>query len=146
MIDPGRWWSLLLAVGGAALALLSAALVFGRAALLTWSLVLLGGEYALSLMLVNQGFDGRAPLYGGGLLAVAELGHWSTERAWPPAGDTARRLVVTALLAIAAVAAGSVLLAVATVGLTGGVGLEAAGVAAAVAALVLLTLLSRAQT
>lgn len=143
LVGAGRWWPIHVALGGIALALLALALLFRWPAGLPWPLAFLGAEYAVSIMLAGEGFDGRAPLYGGGLLAVAELSYWATDRGWAVSGDTARRLVGIALLSVGAVGASSAVLAVAAVNLTGGVVLEALGVAAAVAALAVVAVLAR---
>ena len=104
------------------------------------ALVILGGEYAGLFLVRNETVDVRAPLYGVGLLLVAELAFAALElRAGKPEpGLLARRAALGAALALAGVLAGAVVLAAATVPLEGGVALEAVGVVAAVGALLLL--------
>lgn len=120
--------------------LLCAALVLRRPGLVTPALVLVGGEFA-GVFLVRKGsVDVRAPLYGVGLLLVAELAFAALELRAGTAepGLVERRVAVLAGLGLAGVLAGTLVLAAATVPLDGGVALEAVGVAAAVAALLLL--------
>jgi hypothetical protein len=119
---------------------LAAALVLRLPGLVAPALVVLGGEYAGLFLVRNETVDVRAPLYGVGLLLVAELAFAALElragKAEP--GLLARRAALVAALALGGVLAGAVVLAAATVPLEGGVGLEAVGVVAAVGALLLL--------
>ena len=82
----------------------------------------------------------RAPLYGAAFLVTAELAFGAVEfRAGRPEPVlAARRAATLALLALGSVVIGLVVLAAAATPLEGGVGLEAVGVAAAVALLVVL--------
>lgn len=127
-------------IGCAGVLVLLAALVLRMPALVMPALVLLGGEYAGVFLVRNDTVDVRAPLYGVGLLLVAELAFAALElRAGKPeAGLLARRAALLALLALGGVLVGAVVLAAATVPLQGGVALEAVGVVAAVGALLLL--------
>lgn len=99
-------------------------------------LVLVGASYAVYVALRNGAVDARAPAVAAALLAVAELGFWSLERT-PSASEGAVLVRRTAALAggvLLTALVGSLLL-VLTTGASGGVGLEAAGLAAAVLAL-----------
>jgi hypothetical protein len=104
------------------------------------ALVVLGGECAGLFLVRNETVDVRAPLYGVGLLLVAELAFAALElRAGKPEpGLLARRAALVAVVALGGVLAGTVVLAAANVPVEGGVGLEAVGVVAAVGALLLL--------
>jgi hypothetical protein len=126
-------------VGGAGVLMLAAAVALRIPGLIAPALVLLGGEYA-GLFLVREGtVDIRAPLYGAGFFLVAELAFAALElRAGEPdPGLVPRRSATLAALALGGVVLGAVVLAAATLPLDGGLALEAIGVAAAVALLVL---------
>jgi hypothetical protein len=101
-----------------------------------FGLALVGASYGVYLALRNGEVDARAPAVAAGLFAAAELGYWSLERTPSRSEGTVLIRRVTALVGCVVLAAlvGSLLL-VLTTGATGGVGLEAAGVAAAVLAL-----------
>lgn len=118
------------------------ALLLRSASLLPWALVALGAEYAAGLALhAGSGVDTRAPLYGAGLLLAAELGYWSIARrsaAWAEPQLLAWRVLGLALLTLAAVGLGTLVLAVGAIPVGGGVALEALGVAAAVGLVALL--------
>jgi hypothetical protein len=110
---------------------LAVGLVLQRGALATLGLALLGGGYAFSL--AGKGVDPAAALFAGGLVLVAELAYWALE---PGAavrlgrGATARRLLVSLALALAAVLLAALLLAVSGAPGDQGVALAVAGVAA----------------
>jgi hypothetical protein len=126
-------------VGGVGVLLLAAALTRRLPGLIAPAVVLLGGEYA-GLFLVRKGtVDIRAPLYGAAFFLVAELAFAALElrAGTPDPGLIARRAALLAALALAGVVLGAVVLAAATLPLEGGLALEAIGVAAAVALLVL---------
>jgi hypothetical protein len=101
--------------------------------------VLLGAEFA-GLFLVREGaVDIRAPLYGAAFFLVAELAFAALElrSGEPDPGLIPRRAAIVSALALGGIVLGTVVLAAATVPLDGGLALEAIGVAAAVALLVL---------
>jgi hypothetical protein len=103
------------------------------------ALVLLGAEYAGFFLVRGSTVDERAPLYGAGFLVVAELAFAAMERRAPGTRELALfRVIALVALAIAAVALGAAVLAVAAPPAGGGVALHAVGVAAAVALVVLL--------
>jgi hypothetical protein len=115
------------------------------AGLLPWALALAGGEYAAYLVIREGTIDGLAPVYAAGLLLVAELAYWSLD---PYVRGPGERLLFRrgSLVLAACVAAGGVgglILAVAEFSVSGGLGLEILGVAAAIGALALLARLSR---
>lgn len=99
-------------------------------------LALVGASYGVYLALRNGAVDASAPAVAAALFAAAELGFWSLERTPSPSEGTvlARRVGALAGGVLLTALVGSLLL-VLTTGASGGVGLEAAGVAAAVLAL-----------
>lgn len=110
------------------------------------ALLLLGGEYALFLVVRDPGIDGRAPLVAALLLVTAELAYWSLElrsAIAEEAGALARRIAFLLVLALLGMLLGAVMLAL--VGELGreGLWLEGLGAAAAVGALVLLLAAAR---
>jgi len=100
-----------------------------------FGIALVGASYGVFVAIDNGAVDPRAPAVAAALYVAAELGYWSLERS----PSRSERLVllrrVASLAAAAAVTAlaGSFILVLAT-GASGGVGLEAAGVGAAVLA------------
>jgi hypothetical protein len=123
-------------VGVAGCALIAFALFTRWRSVFPVGVALVGSSYGVYVALRNGAVDARAPVIAAALFAVAELGFWSLERT--PSHSEGSVLVRRA----AALAGGVVLTAflgsmllVLTTGVTGGVGLEAAGVAAAVLAL-----------
>ncbi len=135
-------------IGAVGVLVLLAALVLRIPALVAPALVVLGGAYAGLFLVRDETVDVRAPLYGVGLLLVAELAFTALElRAGKPEpGLLARRAALLAMLALGVVLAGAVVLAAATVPVEGGVALEAVGIVAAVGALLLLgTLAARGR-
>jgi hypothetical protein len=116
-------------------ALMAFALVTRWRSAFPLGLALVGASYGVFLALQNGAVDEWAPAVAAALFAAGELGYWSLERS-PSQSERSvvvRRLagivgdsVVTALV-------GSLVLVVAT-SASGGVALEAAGVAAAVLA------------
>jgi hypothetical protein len=139
-----------LAVGArlAALAFvcLVAAVVLGWPALLPFSLLLLSAAYAVHLYIDDVGLDATAVAFGAGLLVTAELGYWSLEEREHVRGDPGedlRRFGLVALLGLAGLVVGALLLAVADIARTGGLGIDLAGAAAAAAALLVVVLFAR---
>jgi hypothetical protein len=119
------------AAGGWVVAAL--ALIARLPALLPIGLVGVGGAYALFLSLGADAVDRRAPLVATMLLLAAEFGFWSLE---PRDARPERAVLVRRLLLVGAAGLGAALLAslllVAASDVSGGVGLEALGVLAAV--------------
>ncbi len=120
-----------MAAGGWVVAAL--ALIARLPALLPIGLVGVGGAYALFLSLGADAVDRRAPLVATMLLLAAEFGFWSLE---PRDARPERAVLVRRLLLVGAAGLGAALLAslllVAASDVSGGVGLEALGVLAAV--------------
>jgi hypothetical protein len=125
-------------LGGASLVFFVVGVALRVPGLTAWSVVLCGVEYALVLGFRTT-VDRWAPIVAAALFVAAELGFRCTEPV-EPAPD--RDVVLRSILwlaggALVAVAVGSILLAAAG-GANAGLGLEAVGVAATVAALAFL--------
>jgi hypothetical protein len=123
--------------GGMSLLFYVAALALRSPGLVAWAIALCGGEYAVFLGFRTT-VDRWAPLVAAAVFLTAELGYRATESSDPAAE---RDVVVRSSLwlaggVLATTALGSVLLAAAG-GANAGLGFEALGVAAAVAALAL---------
>jgi hypothetical protein len=136
----------LLAAGlsSSATAVLAAGLWRRRSIVVPWVLLALGAAAAASF--VDGGDPARSPLFAAGLIAVGELSYWSLEsRLSRPAspGIAARRLALLSALVAGSIAIGAVLVSVARIDAGGGVALDAAGVAAAVALAAAVLALSR---
>ncbi len=126
----------LLAAGlsASATAVLAAGLWRGRSIVVPWVLLALGAAAAASF--ADGGDPARSPLFAAGLIAVGELSYWSLEtRLSQPAspGIAARRVALLSALVAGSIAIGAVLVSVARIDVGGGLALEGAGVAAAVA-------------
>jgi hypothetical protein len=136
---------------GARLAVISllslvAAIALGWSWLVPVSLVFLGATYATHLGVDDVPLDVKAPLLAAGLYLTAELAYWSLEerddlRAEP--GEGLRRVGVLAVLGIAALAAGGVVLAAADLTHVRGLATDLLGAAAAAAVLVVVVLAGR---
>jgi hypothetical protein len=149
-LSAGRYWALPAALGTLGVALLLLSLAAGWPSLLPWAVVALASAYASGLAVRDDPgvADGGAPLYGAGLLLVAELGYWSLDLRG--SGREERRLLLRraaalAALAFASVVLGAIVLSLTAVELGGGVVLDAVGVAAAAAALVLIVRLAQRE-
>jgi hypothetical protein len=146
MLRSDRFAPLLGALGLGAILFLVAALVVRSSGLLPWVFVLAGAEYAVFLVIREGSIDGWAPVYGAGILLVAELAYWSIERRVPGApeeGLTSRRATLVFAACVAAGGVGGLILAIGELSIRGGLWLEAIGVAAAVGAIALLARLAR---
>lgn len=126
--------------------LLAAGLRFSWTPSIPASLALLGAVYAAALLLRHGGVDAGAPFVGAVALLAAELSYWTTaSHAVPLERALARRTLATSAgLALVAFCLGIVLLLVGGASVGGGLPLEALGVAAAAAALAVVTRLARA--
>jgi hypothetical protein len=120
------------AVGCAGCALLAVALMLRRPSVVPVALALVGGAYGVYVSFRGAVVDPRAPLVAAALFLAAETASWSLEPggARPERSVALRRAVAVAAGAVATGLVGSLVL-VAASGRSGGVGLEAAGVAAA---------------
>lgn len=144
VLQAGELRSLAAGLSAAATAVLAAGLWRGRSVVVPWVLLALGAAAAVSF--AEDADPGRSPLFAAGLLAVGELAYWSLEtrlsRLASP-GIVARRLALLSGLVAGSIALGAVLVAVARIDAGGGLALEAAGVAAAVALAAAVLALSR---
>jgi hypothetical protein len=141
-LTAGEGEELVAAVGVAGAAALAVALVGRWQELLPWAIALLGAQYAAALLLRDGGVDALAPLYAAGLLVTAELAYWALERGAAPRSVVVTRVGALFALALGTAAAGAVLLAASTGSGEGGLGLDLVGLAAATAALGLVTWLA----
>jgi hypothetical protein len=138
LLATDRLAAVIAGVGAASLLFFLGALAFRSPGLVAWAVALCGAAYALFL-----GFrsivDRWAPLVAGAVLLAAELGFRASEGPEPVAEpDVVIRSVLWLVGSVlAAVALGAILLAAAG-GANAGLGFEAFGVAATVAALALL--------
>ena len=133
-------------MGGAALVPLLLGLLLRWSPGLTLGVGLLGAQQALRLALGSDELDTWAPASAGLLLLVAELAWWSIEPRVPAWAETALApLRVVRVLSVCAAGAvlAAVVLVVASSNLSGGVGLELAGVLAAIAALAVVAWVAR---
>jgi hypothetical protein len=133
--------ALLAGMGAASLLLMGAGVAARAPGAVAWAVALCGAEYGVFLGLRGGTVDRWAPLVAAALFIAAELGFRAVERSAPaPEGLVLVRAVLWLATVVAGTAAlGAVLLAAAGGG-GAGVGLEALGVAATVAALALVVL------
>lgn len=138
---------LVAALGVLAVFALLLGLLAGWASFVPWALAFCGAEYAAFLVIRGESIDAYAPLYGAGLLLVGELAHWALEpeTSGGEPGLLPRRASLVAATCLAAGGIGGLVLSVSELVVHGGLLLEAFGVAAAVAALLLLARMARAQ-
>jgi hypothetical protein len=114
------------------------------ATLVPVAVVLAGAQYGLMLLVRDGAIDAFTPAYSAGLLLLAELAYWSLEPDVPgERGLAARRAGLVAAATLAAAGIGAVVLSISELAAEGGLLLEAAGVVAATAVLVLVVLLAR---
>jgi hypothetical protein len=134
-LSADRLGTLLGTVGGVGVLILALAFATREAAFVAPGVVVLGGAYA-GLFLVREGsVDTRAPLYGAGFFLVAELAFSALELRAGTAerGLLGRRAALVIALAFGGIVLGAFTLAAASIPIEGGLALQAAGVAAAVA-------------
>lgn len=140
----GRDQTMVAGIGGLGGFALLAAVVSRQSAFVAWAIAFLGAEYAVALMLRDETIDANAPVYAGGLLLVAELGHWGLERPVPgEPGLSRRRAWLLAAMVVAAGGVGAVVLAMSELATGGGLLLQLVGVAAAVGVLALVVVYAR---
>jgi hypothetical protein len=122
-------------VGAAGVLVVAAAAAVRWPSLLPLGFAGVGASYAVFLSFRPGGVDPRAPLVAGGFFAAAELAYWAVERRLGVGeGPVLRRLVFVGAGALGTALVGGVFLVL--VGdVTAGLGLEALGLLAAVAAL-----------
>lgn len=131
----------------AAVLLLTLGLVVRSSWAIGFALVALGGTYAVLFAAEGTRLDRVAPAYAAGLLLVAELAFWSIESriaAWTDPEVVIWRLARLALACIGAAVLGAIVIAdAAAASGGGGLLLETLGVAAAIGALIVVTVLLR---
>jgi hypothetical protein len=133
-------------IGSIAVACLVVTLVLGRPEPIAGVLALLGAAYAVILVVDDPPLDVRAAIVGAALLAVGELAYLSAEARAAVAdedGGTARRIGWVAVASLVALLVCGLLVAVVDVTRTGGLAIEAVGVAAAGGAIGLLVTVVR---
>ncbi len=123
-------------IGVAGVTTLAIGTAVGHTVTVTLGIVLLGGGYGLHLVLDDPALEARAALVGTGLLLAAELANWSIElrrEVSREPGRNMRRLAGEFELCIGGLLVAALVLAAADVGRVGGIAIELAGAAAAVA-------------
>jgi hypothetical protein len=144
-----RGQGFLLAIGGAAITCLALGLTAIWVRGLAWAIVLLAASFLVRVQLEPATASAWTPLLAGALLLVAELGYWSFELDASDTagrGSTPRRLVEVLLLALAAAAAGELVLDLGAILPLSGAGVLVLGVAAATGVLgIMLRLARRAE-
>jgi hypothetical protein len=128
--------ALLAAVAGVALVLVALLALWDDGLVAGPALLLLA--YTVSLTDGGPALDWAAPLVGAGLVGVVELGSWSLELRDGAEEASLRRLPAIALLLVASMAAGTVVLAMGTVQPAGGPALWAVGALTAIGILILI--------
>ncbi len=119
-------------VGAAGALTAAVALVLRRPSVFAIGIVGVGAAYAVFLALRHGTVDTRAPFVAAAIFAAAETGFWSVEplAARATGQATVRRTLLIAGSALLVALAGSMVLVISS-GVSGGVALEAVGVAAA---------------
>jgi hypothetical protein len=148
VLREGGHGLLLLAVGGAALAVLLVGLLLRWSAALAVGVAVLGAQQATRLALGSEAVDEATPLVATGLLLVAELAWWSVEPrvpAWGEVGVLARRVGTLVLTCAGALVVSAVVVVAAGAPVNGGTLLELLGVVAAAAALALVATVARTR-
>lgn len=133
-------------MGVLGVALLVGALLRPVPSLVPWALAVLGGEYALALVLADGDLDARAGFVAAGLLLAGELGYWSVEaRQWSREDSAVARarLATIVILALVAATVGTLLVAAGAAVPAGLELVQVGGVLGAVGALLTLALLAR---
>lgn len=129
-----------LALAALSLVFLLAGLAARSAQAIGLALTALAGDYAVLFATKGSAVDELAPLYAAGFMLVAELAFWSVERripAWSETGLLDRRLAYLSAECVGAAGLAALAVVAASAGRGAGIGLEAAGVVAAIGAVVL---------
>ena len=133
-------------IGAVAVVGLAVTLAVGFAGPVAGALVLLGGGYAVILVVDDPPLDTRAAIVGAALLAIGELAYLSVEArtaVTEEPGAVPRRVGSVAVLVLLALSLGAALVALADLLRTGGLVIEVAGAAAAFGAVGLLVRAAR---
>jgi hypothetical protein len=136
LLSNGDRARVLLATGIVGVCTLVAGVAARQTVAVTVGVVFLSGAYAAHLIVDDPALDARAVLMAAGLLLTAELGCWSIElrsELTREPGRHLRRLVAEIALCLGGLAVSALVLAAADLGRLGGIGIELAGAAAAVA-------------
>jgi hypothetical protein len=137
-------------IGVFALAVLAASLAAGWRGGIAWTLASVAAAYATGLAVRDaQSVDPGAPLFGAGLLLLAELAYWSLERRGPGYEEprvVARRLAALGGLGVLSLVLGAFVVVVTAAPLGGGLAWDVVGVAAAGATLAIVAWLARQTT
>jgi hypothetical protein len=142
----GNWTWPIAGVALAGVAVMTVALVLGRAGLVGPALILLAAGYGARLVALDPGLDGRAPLAAAALVAAGELAYLSITLRLPvrqTRGLVGVRVVVAVFEALGAALVAALVLAAAGLPAAGGAGGDAVGVVAAAVALGLVAALAR---
>ena len=126
---------MLLAIGAAGVLVLVLGAAIGQTIAIAVGMVILGGGYALHLVLDEPALDARAALVAAGLLLAAELGCWSIElrsEVTREPGRHLRRLTAEVALCLGGLLVSALVLAAADLGHVRGVAVELAGAVAAI--------------
>jgi hypothetical protein len=133
----GNLRGLAAAIGVLGAVLLGAVLLRGVQELLSWSLGVLGGAYAVSIGVHGGSVDEAVPLVAVGLLLCGELAAWSLDERVPidaEPGVHARRATAIGTLAGAGLVAATAVVAIAAAPAGNGLAWTGIGAAAAVGA------------
>lgn len=133
-------------LGGLGLVLLLAVIVRGAEEVLSWSMLLLGLSYVLTLVVHRDRVDEAAPLVAAAMLLSAELAAWAGGERRRIRAE--RRLVreragAVALLVVAGLAVSTLVIGLAATPLGGGFGWTLLGAISAVAVVALAARLAR---
>ena len=132
-----------------AIVALVAAVVLGWSPLVPVAVALVGGAYAVELVVDDAPLDGSASVIALGLLIAAELAYWSLDercRAPGEAGQGLRRAALVALGGVVAFVMATALLVLVDAVRTRGLALDLAGALAAAAVLALVLVAARTQS
>jgi hypothetical protein len=133
-------------LGALAVVAVAVAVALGQHEPLVAALVLLAAAYAVILAIDEPPLDGRSAIVGALMLAVGEIGYLSLgarTAVTDEAGTLARRIAWAMTEVLLALGAAATVLIVVDVFRTGGIVVEAVGVAAAATAVGLLVLAAR---
>ncbi len=145
----GDWTWPIAGVALAGVAVVTVALVLGRAGLVGPALILLAAGYGTRLAGLDPGLDGRTPLAAAELVAAGELAYLSISLRLPVAqarGLVGGRAVFAVFEALGAALVAALVLAAAGLPSAGGAGGDTLGVVAAAVALGLVAFLARRRT
>jgi hypothetical protein len=134
------------AIGALGAVFLAAVLLRGMQELLSWSLGVLAGAYAVSIGVHTGSVDEAVPLVAAGLLLCGELAVWSLDEHIPVAaerGVLVGRATAIGVLVGAGLIAAAAVVAIAAAPAGNGLGWTAVGAAAAVGAVGIVVVVAR---